>query len=46
MAKKTSETISFLTNERLFIYNASERIFYYINDYKNTPFKSTIPPHR
>ena len=43
LVKKDGKTISFITNERLLLYDDARKILYYINDFKNTPFKSYIP---
>lgn len=43
LVKKDSKTLSFLSNDRLLIYDDKRRILFYINDFKNTPFKSTVP---
>jgi hypothetical protein len=44
LAKKDAQTLSFLANERLLIYDNVRRILFYINDFKNTPFR-TVPPN-
>lgn len=43
LVKKDAKTLSFLTNDRLLVYDNQRRILFYINDFKNTPFKSALP---
>ena len=43
MVKKDQVTLSFLTNERLLVYDDNRRWLFYINDFKNTPFRDKIP---
>jgi len=35
--------MSFLSNERLLVYDATPKILFYINDFKNTPFELHPP---
>lgn len=32
-----------MSNDRLLVYDANRKILFYNNDFKNTPFKSTVP---
>ena len=43
LVKKEGKTISFLTNDRLLIYDNNRRIIYYNNDFKNAPFVNFVP---
>jgi hypothetical protein len=43
LVKKEAKTMSFLSNERLLVYDATRRILFYNNDYKNTPFRTSVP---
>ena len=43
MVKKDQGTLSFFTNERLLVYDDNRRWLFYINDFKNTPFRNKVP---
>ena len=43
MVKKEQLTLSFFTNDRLLVYDDKRRWLFYINDFKNTPFRNAIP---
>lgn len=43
LAKKESKTLSFLSNDRLLVYDDKRRILFYINEFKNTPFRTAVP---
>lgn len=43
LVKKEGKNISFLSNDRLLIYDTARRMLYYNNDFKNTPFRTAVP---
>lgn len=43
LVKKEGKNISFISNDRLLIYDTARRMLYYSNDFKNTPFRTAVP---
>ena len=43
MVKKEGKNLSFISNDRLLIYDDNRKILFYNNDYKNLPYIKSIP---
>ena len=43
LVKKEGKNLTFLSNDRLLIYDSNRRIIFYNNDYSKTPFRTAVP---